>query len=74
MWDLLFVLSFLINVGLLVYFLKPQLPKPFDKKPKEEPVVGYQDDMDLSGPVSLKQADTYHYADVFANKGWRNMV
>ena len=74
MWDLLFVLSFLINVGLLVYFLKPQIPKPFDRGDPPPVVVAYEDDMDLSGPVSLKQADKYNYSDVFANKGWRNMV
>lgn len=73
MWDVLFVLSFLINVGLLVYFLKPQVP--FDRVDTAPPVVvAYEDDMDLSGPVSLKQADKFNYSDVFANKGWRNMV
>jgi hypothetical protein len=70
MWDILFFISFIINVGLLVYFLKP-LKKALTRTKKEE-VVGYYDDTD--GPVSLKDADSYNYRDVFDNKGWRNLI
>ena len=71
MWDLLFVLSFLINVGLLVYFLKPKLPRAL-KKTKKDDVVGYYDD--TNGPVPIKKADSFDYTSVFDNKGWRNLI
>lgn len=73
MWDLLFVLSFIINVALLVHFLKlfdkfkKPLKKSFDKK-KDEVVGYYHDD---KGPVSLKQADSFDYKSVFDNNAWR---
>ena len=73
MWDLLFVLSFLINVGLILYFLKPELlPKKKALKRTKEQVVGYYDDTD--GPVLIKEADSFDYTSVFDDKGWRNLI
>jgi hypothetical protein len=74
MWDALFVISFVINVALLLYFLKPQALKTLlPKKVKKHKVVGYYDDDDSDNPVPIKD-DSYDYSDVFGNKGWRNEV
>ena len=75
MWDVLFVISFIINVGLLVYFLKPVfLAKEPLKRTKKEVVTGYYDDTDMNQPVPLKKADTFDYKSVFDDNGWRNLI
>jgi hypothetical protein len=74
MWDLLFVISFIINVGLLVYFLKPELPGALKRTKKKEEVKGYYDDTDMNRPVLIKEADSFDYTSVFDDKGWRNLI
>jgi len=73
MWELLFLISFVINIGLLVYFLRPrEVVRVFEKPPPPNIVVGYYDG-DL---VTLKQAEKKSdFSDVFdSSKGWRNLM
>jgi hypothetical protein len=73
---LLLFLSFLLNIVLVVYFLTPFRKVVDDtirkeEDPPEEP-TGFYDD--TRGPVSIKKADSFKYADVFDDKGWRNII
>jgi hypothetical protein len=73
MWPLLFLLSFLINIVLILYFLTP-FRKTLDVARKEDdlPPIGYYDE--TRGPVLLKEADSSDYSSVFDDKGWRNLI
>jgi len=65
------MISFVINIALLVYFLRPKVLKE-EKREKAPKVVGYDDG---NGPVRIKDADSYDYRSLFdPNKGWRNLL
>jgi len=65
MWDVLFVISFVINIALLIYFLKPEtIVVPEDPEPEE--VTGYTDDDAFMGfPIKGK---SYDYTKFFTGK------
>ena len=69
MWEVLFTFSFLVNIALLIYFLRPPVPEVF-KKPEPFRVRGFE----ATEYVRLKDPKP-DFSDVFdTSKGWRNSI